>query len=180
MARGLARSQGEYRARLAACDQLRRNDLDGRGHLSEEALVAFVTYFLTVCIDQVGFMESLVRPDRLSKRIVAWLQQEALQYRLPANAGTLVEALLYRGTLPRGDVGRLLGVGERQARRITSALLNRGVFNSETSRTPLRLAFPAALAQHWLPGLFQRARWIGSILERKHRGVRTSSSHATI
>ena len=46
-----------YKAHLAACDQTRRNDLDGRGHLSEAALMEFTAYFLTTCIDQVDFMD---------------------------------------------------------------------------------------------------------------------------
>jgi hypothetical protein len=48
----------DYKHHLAACDSGRRNDLDGRGALSEEALAAFTAFFLTVCIDQVTFMES--------------------------------------------------------------------------------------------------------------------------
>ncbi|MBM4386964.1 MAG: Fic family protein, partial [Deltaproteobacteria bacterium] len=46
VARGLARNVKTYRGRLAACDQTRRNDLDGRGNLSEEALAAFTDFFL--------------------------------------------------------------------------------------------------------------------------------------
>ncbi len=46
IARGLARNAATYKAHLAACDQLRRNDLDGRGNLSEEALVEFSTFCL--------------------------------------------------------------------------------------------------------------------------------------
>ena len=53
VARGLARNEGAYKAHLAACDQTRRNDLDGRGHLSEQALTEFTSFFLTTCIDQV-------------------------------------------------------------------------------------------------------------------------------
>jgi hypothetical protein len=53
IARGLARNEAEYKRHLAACDQLRRNDLDGRGSLSEEALAEFVAFFLKTCIDQV-------------------------------------------------------------------------------------------------------------------------------
>jgi hypothetical protein len=37
VARGLARNAQTYKGHLSACDQTRRNDLDGRGHLSEEA-----------------------------------------------------------------------------------------------------------------------------------------------
>lgn len=46
IARGLARNVDEYKQHLAACDLLRRNDLDGRGSLSEEALAAFTAFFL--------------------------------------------------------------------------------------------------------------------------------------
>jgi len=38
VSRGLARSVEAYKKRLADCDGSRRNDLDGRGNLSEEAL----------------------------------------------------------------------------------------------------------------------------------------------
>jgi hypothetical protein len=44
--------------------------------------------------------------------------------------------------------------GERQASRIVSALVGKRVLVSEGPRAPLRLAFPAALASRWMPGLF--------------------------
>ena len=62
--------------------------------------------------------------------------------------------MLYRGELPRGDVASLLGAGERHARRIVSELSKKDVLVSETPKAPLRLAFPAALASRWMPGLF--------------------------
>src|ERR1039458_9963707 len=52
VARGLARNVQQYKQLLANCDQTRRNDLDGRGTLSEEALAEFTQFFLTVCIDR--------------------------------------------------------------------------------------------------------------------------------
>ena len=45
VARGLARSEGAYKAHLSACDQTRRDDYDGRGRLSEVALAEFTSYF---------------------------------------------------------------------------------------------------------------------------------------
>jgi hypothetical protein len=65
IARGLARNVELYKRHLAECDQRRRNDLDGRGNLSEEALARFTHFFLTTCVDEVEFMESLVQPDVL-------------------------------------------------------------------------------------------------------------------
>jgi Fic family protein len=154
VARGLARNVQEYKRHLAACDSGRRNDLDGRGTLSEEALAAFTEFFLTICIDQVTFMESLVQPDRLRARILMWSEEEIRIGALPPKAGNILEALLYRGELPRGDVDAIVGTGERQARRIVAALVEVGVIGSENPRAPLRLVFPAALAGRWMPGLF--------------------------
>ena len=62
--------------------------------------------------------------------------------------------MLFRGELPRAEIAALLGTGERQARRVTAALVEREVLASESSRAPLRLNFPAALAARWMPGLF--------------------------
>ena len=136
------------------CDAQARGDLDGRGHLSEEALAKFTDFFLTTCIDQVDFMEGLVQPDRLRDRILIWTEEEIRADALPPKSGAVLEAVLYRGELPRGEVAALLGASDRHARRITSALLEREVLVSESSRAPLRLAFPAKLAARWMPGLF--------------------------
>ncbi len=155
VARGIgSRHVQDYKRLLANCDLPRRNDLDGRGSLSEEALAEFTEFFLRVCLDQVTFMESLMQPDRLRTRILLWAEEEARLGELPAKAGSILEAILYRGELPRGEADTLLGTGERQARRVVSALLEKGVVVSESTRAPLRLAFPATLASRWMPGLF--------------------------
>ena len=154
IARGLARNVDDYKGLLAACDLERRNDLDGRGSLSEEALAEFTAFFLRTCIDQVEFMEKLVQPDRLRARILVWAEEEIKTDALPPKSGAVLEAVLYRGELPRGEVTKLLGVSERAARRVTAALIDHEVLTSESIRAPLRLHFPASLASRWMPGLF--------------------------
>ena len=154
VARGLDRNVAAYKSHLADCDRPRRNDLDGRGNLSEEALAAFTRYFLELCIDQVSFMEELVQPDRLRTRILMWTEEEIRLGHLPPKSGSILEALLYRGELPRRDAANIVDTGDRQARRIVSALVDKGVLTSESARAPLRLTFPAALASRWMPGLF--------------------------
>lgn len=154
IARGLARNVQDYKSHLASCDMTRRNDLDGRGNLSEEGLASFTGFFLSTCLDQVRFMEELVQPDRLRNRILLWVEEDVRAGALPPKAGSILESILYRGELPRGDAAGILGTGERQARRVVSALIDRDVVISESSRAPLRLAFPAKLASRWMPGLF--------------------------
>jgi len=122
--------------------------------LSEEALAAFTRFFLELCIDQVRFMEELVQPDRLRTRILMWTEEEIRLGHLPPKSASILEAVLYRGELPRGDAANIVGTGDRQARRIVSALVDKGAIKSESARAPLRLAFPAALASRWMPGLF--------------------------
>jgi Fic family protein len=158
VARGLARSVDLYKQHLAACDLPRRNDLDGRGHLSEESLAAFTKYFLETCIDQAAFMEGLVQPDALRTRIQLWAEEEIRLDRLPPKADKILEAILYRGELPRGEASELLGATPRHARRSVSALLESGAITSDSARAPLRLAFPAKLAPRWMPGLFPEKR----------------------
>ena len=153
VARGLARNVQSYKSHLAACDQSRRNDLDGRGPLSEENLAEFTRFFLTTCLDQVSFMEKLVQPEELRTRIQLWAEEEIRLDRLPPKSGAILEAVLYRGELPRSDAAAAVGTGDRQARRVVSALLERGVLTSASTRAALRLAFPAALASRWMPGL---------------------------
>lgn len=155
VARGLARNEQQYKQLLANCDQPRRNDLDGRGNLSEEALAEFTRFFMELCLDQIAFMDRLMQPRRLTERIMTWVEREVRQSRLPQKSGRLLEALLFRGgELPRGETAEILDVGLRQARRIVSALMETEVLVSDSSRAPLFLNFPAHLAGEWMPGLF--------------------------
>lgn len=154
VARGLARDEARYKASLAACDLDRRNDLDGRGALSEEELANFTRFFLETCLDQVRFMRQLVEPNKLRARILVWAEEEIRMGTLPPRTGAVLEAVLYRGELPRADVPAILGVTDRHARRVTSALTKAEVLASDNDRAPFRLAFPAHLASRWMPGLF--------------------------
>lgn len=99
-------------------------------------------------------MESLSWTGRLRARPLPRAEEETRGGRLPPRAGIVIEAVLHRGALPRHGVGSLLNLGDRQARRITAALFDRGVLTSESTCAPLKRAFPAALAGRWFPGLF--------------------------
>lgn len=154
VARGLARNVATYKELLANCDRIRRNDLDGRGNLSEEALVDFTRFFLKTCLDQVDFMEKLVRPTELRARIQLWAEEEARLKRINPRAGSLLDAILYRGEVPRGEVAQILGLSVRYSRDSVAELMKQGVIASETPYGPLHIVFTAKLAPRWMPGLF--------------------------
>src|SRR5437763_499161 len=144
--------EGKDRVRVVP-GELRKRDVKVGGHvaISPGAVPRFLKRFEDV---YGSFMESLMQPDRLRARILLWAEEEIKLKNLPPRSGRVLEALLYRGELPRGDVASAAGVVERHARRVVSALMDRGVLASDSPRAPLRLVFPATLAARWMPGLF--------------------------
>ncbi len=154
LSRGLARKEKEYKALLQSCDEPRRGSLDGRGTLSEGALVAFVEYFLTTCIEEVEFMHHLVHPDRLRTRVRTWALEQMRTGRLPPGSDALLEPLISRGQLDRAEVVALINATGGSARQLTAVLIGSGIVQSETPHSPLRLSFPIKLTDQLLPGLF--------------------------
>lgn len=154
IARGLARNVGQYKEHLANCDQQRWNDLDGQGNLSQRALLEFTQFFLGICIDQIEYMQRVIEPSGLHKRVLDWANAERAKGELLPGAPKLLEAVLFRGQIPRSEIPGLLGVVDRQARRVVSALLEKGVLFSGGDREPVCLSFPVQAASSWFPGLF--------------------------
>jgi Fic family protein len=154
IARGLARRIDDYKKNLAACDEVRRDDRDGRGHLTEAALSDFTRFFLEVCIDQTKFMSELMQPKSLRDRIMKWAEEEASYGRLPGRSPRILDAILFRGSLPKSEVADIIGQSARSARDATAALSKQGIITSAGARDDWRIAFPARLAPRIAPGLF--------------------------
>lgn len=158
VARGFSKSSQEYKLKLQDCDSVRRGDLDGRGNLSESALVGFTRYFLSTCIDQVEFMEGLVSPDKVRDRIQGWCRLQIEEANLHKKSPVLLDSVLFQGQVKRGEVEGILQVAPRTARRVVSDLLGTGILASDGVKAPLRIAFPAKLASEIMPGLFPPVR----------------------
>jgi Fic family protein len=156
VARGLAKNEGAYKQHLMDCDKSREGDLDGRGNLSMRALNEFSRFFLETCLDQVKFMEDLMKPDHIRNRILVWVKEEMHAKRLPEKSDALIQAVLFRGELPRGQLSEVLGTSDRSARRIASSLVKHKVLTSKSTRAPLKLFFHAEYADRWMPGLFPK------------------------
>ena len=156
IARGLARAEDRYKQHLAECDLPRRNDLDGRGALSEEALGNFTEFFLVACLDQVNFMAELMQPAALRRRILEWAKDEERVGGIMPNSSRALAHILTNRELERKDVPEVLGLDERKARRVTARLHERGIITALTHKAPFRIAFPASLAPGLMPGLYPR------------------------
>jgi len=153
--RGFARSTERYYALLADADRERRGDLDGRGNLSEQALIAWADYVMDVCQDQVGFMASMLDFQTLKERIEACLVFEATVEKSGVRQESLrgLHYLFLSGDeMSRGDFKAMLGVSDRAATDALGALVKRGLLKSDSPQGKVRFGVP----QHALRFLFPR------------------------
>jgi Fic family protein len=153
--RGFARSTERYYALLADADSLRRGDLDGRGNLSQQALVAWADYVLGVCQDQVNFMASMLNFETLVARLAACLVFEATVEKSGVRQESLhgLHYLFLSGSeMARGDFKAMLGLSDRGATDALGALVKRGFLKSDSPQGKVRFGLP----QHALRFLFPR------------------------
>lgn len=154
VSRGLARNSGEYKRLLMAADEPRRNDLDGRGALSHEALIEFCQFFLETCLDQVRYMRELLDPSELQRRMELYVRDEESAERLPKRSYAVLREALLAGELERGRIPQLIDTSERTARRVISALIEKRLLVSGSHKAPLRLGFPIDVVERWFPKLY--------------------------
>jgi Fic family protein len=154
VSRGLARNASEYKALLMAADRPRENDYDGRGSLSGRALLEFCRFFLRVSIDQVRFMQTLLDPGNLLRRIELYCRDEIDAGRLPRASYAILREAVFQGSVERSAIPALVNLRERASRNATSDLISKRLLISEGSRAPLRLGFPTEAVERWFPALY--------------------------
>ncbi len=160
--RGLARTREQYYARLADADLPRRNDVDGRGALSQEELVAFARYFLETCLDQVVFMRAQLDLASLKDRLrTLLLDLGARPWQIGSEKSLVkteaLEALHYvvmAGALERARFIAMTGLGERTGRRVLASLIDYGLLVAESHRGPVSFAVPMASLRFLFPNLW--------------------------
>ena len=154
ISRGLARglkSRREYPEKMDHADMPRQGDLDGRGNLSQRALVEFIAWFLEVCLDQLAFMSGLFELDTLARRLRVYVERSE---RLKPEAARLLEEALIRGEFERGEAPRITGLPERTARRVFNDVIGAGLLASDTPKGPVSLRFPVDALEILFPRLF--------------------------
>ncbi len=158
--RGFARSTERYYALLADADSLRRGDLDGRGNLSEQALIAWADYVLDTCLDQVRFMAGLLDFEAIKTRIEACLVFEAtvLKQGVRQEALRALHYLFLSGEeIARGDFKAMLGMSDRGATDALGALVKRGLLKSDSPQGKVRFGLPQHALRFLFPQLWPEA-----------------------
>lgn len=157
--RGLARTHQEYYAHLHNADTLRQGDYDGRGALSQSGLIAWVKYFLSVCIDQVTFMEKMLNLQDFKDRLETLLIVEEKK----GVSGLKMAALLplhyiaITGAIERREFKAMSGLADRSAERLLKALLDYKLLLSDTPRGKVYMGVPLNSLQFLFPKLWPEA-----------------------
>ena len=154
ISRGLARgldNRNEYKTMMAMADSPRHGDRDGRGNLSLKALQVFTLWFLRVALDQVEFMTGLFDLDNLATRLKRIVETDLS---FDPRGATILEAVLARGELARGEATAITGLAERTGRSILAQLTNSGLLTSGSPKGPVRIGFPPDYVDQLFPRLF--------------------------
>lgn len=163
VSRGLARRRDTYLSALTCADAPRRNDLDGRGNLSNEGLTKFCCFFLETCLDQIRFMYDLLKLDGLLERLRGYVTMRGAalippprpdQPNLKPEATYMLQEALLRGQVSRGEIIRVSGMAQRTGRILLGQLLDEGLLLSDTPKGAVRLGLGTHLAGHLFPDLY--------------------------
>jgi Fic family protein len=163
VSRGLARQRNDYMSSLTWADAPRRHDYNGRGNLSNDGLIHFCDFFLKICLDQIEFMSQQLQLDSLLARLRGYVQLRHTQTippltsqypSLKTQAADLLQAVLLRGELTRGEAARATQLPERTARTVMKQLLDERLLVSETPKGRVKIGIPAAVATYWFPELY--------------------------
>ena len=158
VARGFARAQPLYYARLAAADQPRQGDLDGRGNLSEAGLIAFAEFFLDTCLDQVQFMQRMLALEDWRKRMRAWLTLlSETENDMRREAELPLYHLFLAGQMTRGEFVQMTGLAERTGKRLLAACFRLELVESPSPKGMLRLGLPLPALAFYFPQLYPEA-----------------------
>ena len=163
VSRGLALRNVDYKAMLSHADATRRNDLDGRGNLSNEGLIKFCRFFLEVCLEQVEYMGDLLKLEELIQRVRNYVELRNMgmafgpsgkkQPLRPETSGMLQEVLIH-GKSTRGKVIQASGLKERTGRNLLGMLVGEGLLVSDSPKGKVRLGFPIHAAGWFFPELY--------------------------
>ena len=170
--RGFARSEERYKALLQAADTHRRDHLDGRGNLSQAALIDWINYSLDIFTDQVEFMAKMLGIPAMKGRIAAALNFDEQVQR----SGIRIEALrplhylfAAESELSRADFKAMTTLGERIATQTITALCGEGFLVSDSAYGKLRFGIPPRALRFYFPALWPEAEQDAQVVAAEQR-----------
>lgn len=159
LSRGLARRQREYYSRLAAADQSRRGDMDGRGQLSEAGLCEFIEFMLDTCIDQMQYIQDMIDirklRDRMERAVV--YTDRVREAGVKPECAKALHILFTQGEVARSDFKQFTGLGSRTATEQMAKLVSLGLVDAPSPKSRIvHPGLPIWWAHEIFPDLHRR------------------------
>jgi Fic family protein len=159
LSRGLARASERYKELLARADFPRQGNHDGRGLLSQTALIDFCKFMLETALDQINYIGRLLRIDGMRQRIESYVRARNdglirdCTRPLKPEAARIIHMAFLHGELGRADAISLCGGSERTARRLLQQLKEEELLSETSSRSPLSWEIPAHAEAYYFPDM---------------------------
>jgi len=155
LSRGLSRNKNEYMVNLFSADPDPRPD-DEVQISASELLADFCHFFFEICLDQIGFMEKLLRLEEIEARIEWYVEKRTRGSKkdLHPDSSRLLRALFMRGEIERGEGPTILNASETTYRRIVKQLMEEGLVVSDSQRSPLKVGLPTKALPFYFPDLY--------------------------
>lgn len=161
ISRGLARNNDRYKENLAHADRKRQGDYDGRGNLSNKALIEFCVFFLEVAIDQVNYMTSILETDKIVKRLEAFTELLVIKKGIKTESKYILVDLFLKGTITKADVMRITGTSDKTAKSITDHLESLGLLETISEKGKkvfYKPKYPINYSPSIFPGLYPSSK----------------------
>jgi len=156
ISRGLARTNKEYKERLANADLLRHGDYDGRGNLSNKFLIEFCEYFLKVAIDQIDFMYTMMDAENMLKRIESFANFMIVKGKMKAEAKYILMDLFLKGKISKAEAMRITNTSDKTIKLIAESLVEMELLTikKEGIHMMYYVHYPISFSPFVFPGLY--------------------------
>ena len=149
LSRGLARNNDKYKQFLARADQKRQGSIDGRGLRSESGLVEFIGFMAETALDQIEYMQNMLKLDRLHNRLQKYVDYS--EESIPNEYKAILPVMLIAGEVKKAALPGLWGCSERKARGIAKQLKLLGLIDDTSKFAPYRLCFNSKMLSFVFP-----------------------------
>jgi len=155
LSRGLSRNKEAYMVNLFSTDPDPNAGQDGT-YSRSELLAGFCEFFFEICLDQIHFMEKLLRLEEVESRIEWFVEKlsRGEHQELHPRASRLLRALFMHGNVERGEGPTILNTSKTTYRRILRSLFSMGLVESDGPKSPLEVRIPSRALPFYFPNLY--------------------------
>lgn len=156
ISRGLARTNTDYKSKLANADLKRFNNYDGRGNLSNKMLIEFCVYFLKTAIDQIDYMSKILDISEMLERIHRFSDLMVFKNIFKPQAKIILENVFLKGKITKSEALKITNLSDKTLKLITDKLIEVELIQSvkEGIHSVYYANYPVHFSPYLFPGIY--------------------------